>query len=57
MFKVLTVGFFLVSQVKTRLQKQTKGPDGKMPYKGSIDCALKVVKEEGFLRFYRGFGT
>lgn len=44
-------------QVKTRLQKQTKGPDGKMPYKGSIDCAIKVAKEEGLLRFYRGFGT
>lgn len=44
-------------QVKTRLQKQTKGPDGKMPYKGSIDCAIKVAKEEGLMRFYRGFGT
>jgi hypothetical protein len=43
--------------VKTRLQKQTKGPDGKLPYKGSIDCALKVAREEGLLRFYRGFGT
>lgn len=26
-------------------------------YKGTIDCALKVAKEEGLLRFYRGFGT
>ncbi|PUU83467.1 mitochondrial carrier domain-containing protein [Tuber borchii] len=43
--------------VKTRLQKQTKGPDGKLPYKGSLDCAVKVAKEEGLLRFYRGFGT
>ncbi|CAZ83386.1 unnamed protein product [Tuber melanosporum] len=43
--------------VKTRLQKQTKGPDGKLPYKGSLDCAMKVAKEEGLLRFYRGFGT
>lgn len=43
--------------VKTRLQKQQKGPDGKMPYKGMADCFTKVAKQEGILRFYRGFGT
>lgn len=43
--------------VKTRLQKQTRGPDGTMPYKGMLDCFAKVTKEEGLLRFYRGFGT
>jgi solute carrier family 25 oxoglutarate transporter 11 len=43
--------------MKTRLQKQTRAPDGSMPYKGMLDCAAKVVKEEGLLRFYRGFGT
>lgn len=43
--------------VKTRLQKQSKGPDGTYPYKGFVDCARKVVKDEGFMRFYRGFGT
>jgi solute carrier family 25 oxoglutarate transporter 11 len=43
--------------MKTRLQKQTRAPDGSMPYKGMFDCARKVVKEEGLLRFYRGFGT
>lgn len=43
--------------VKTRLQKQTKGPDGKVPYKGMLDCFQKVIKEEGPLRFYRGFST
>lgn len=43
--------------VKTRLQKQSKGPDGKYPYKGMMDCATKVIREEGWLRFYRGFGT
>lgn len=43
--------------VKTRLQKQTKGPDGKLPYRGTLHCAMKVAKEEGLLRFYRGFGT
>jgi solute carrier family 25 oxoglutarate transporter 11 len=43
--------------MKTRLQKQTKGPDGTLPYKGMFDCFKKVAKEEGLLRFYRGFGT
>lgn len=43
--------------LKTRLQKQQKGPDGKYPYAGFMDCARKVVRDEGWLRFYRGFGT
>ncbi|EFZ02718.2 mitochondrial carrier protein [Metarhizium robertsii] len=43
--------------VKTRLQKQQKGPDGKLPYKGMADCFTKVARQEGLLRFYRGFGT
>ncbi|KAL2176305.1 mitochondrial carrier domain-containing protein [Thermothelomyces heterothallicus CBS 202.75] len=43
--------------VKTRLQKQSRGPDGKLPYNGMADCFAKVAKQEGPLRFYRGFGT
>jgi solute carrier family 25 (mitochondrial oxoglutarate transporter), member 11 len=44
--------------VKTRLQKQQKNPQtGELPYKGLLHCARKVVQEEGWLRFYRGFGT
>ncbi len=43
--------------VKTRLQKQTRAPDGSLPYKGMFDCFVKVAKDEGLLRFYRGFGT
>lgn len=43
--------------VKTRLQKQQKGPDGKLPYSGMLDCFAKVTRQEGILRFYRGFGT
>ena len=43
--------------VKTRLQKQTKGADGKVPYSSMVDCFRKVAKDEGLLRFYRGFGT
>ncbi|KAI9890979.1 MAG: putative mitochondrial 2-oxoglutarate/malate carrier protein [Vezdaea aestivalis] len=43
--------------VKTRLQKQQKGPNGEVPYKGMLDCFAKVRKDEGIMRFYRGFGT
>lgn len=43
--------------VKTRLQKQSRGPDGKFPYQGMLDCFKKVARDEGLLRFYRGFGT
>jgi len=43
--------------VKTRLQRQQKRPDGTVPYKGMGDCFRKVAKDEGILRFYRGFGT
>lgn len=43
--------------VKTRLQKQSRGPNGELPYKGMADCFTKVAKQEGLLRFYRGFGT
>ncbi|KAI9878599.1 MAG: putative mitochondrial 2-oxoglutarate/malate carrier protein [Pleopsidium flavum] len=43
--------------VKTRLQKQQKGPDGRVPYSSMVDCFRKVAKDEGLLRFYRGFGT
>lgn len=43
--------------VKTRLQKQSKGADGRLPYSGMGDCFRKVAREEGILRFYRGFGT
>ncbi len=43
--------------VKTRLQKQSKGADGTLPYKSMVDCFKKVARDEGITRFYRGFGT
>ncbi|KAK5167651.1 uncharacterized protein LTR77_007350 [Saxophila tyrrhenica] len=43
--------------VKTRLQRGGKGADGKPVYRGMMDCAVKALKDEGPLRFYRGFGT
>ena len=43
--------------VKTRLQRQTRAPNGTLPYNGMLDTFRKVTKSEGLLRFYRGFGT
>ena len=43
--------------VKTRIQKMEKGPDGKYPYKSSIDCAVQTFTKEGPLKFYTGFPT
>ena len=44
--------------VKTRLQQQGKRRVGEPRYYTSMaDCFQKVAKEEGLLRFYRGFGT
>lgn len=43
--------------IKTRMQKMDKGPDGKYPYSGPIDCAAKTFKTEGPLKFYTGFPT
>lgn len=43
--------------VKTRIQKMKTGSDGKPPYKGLIDCAIKSAKNEGVTVFYRGFWT
>jgi len=41
--------------VKTRLQKQTKAADGTLPYKSMMDCFAKVARDEGLMRFYRGY--
>jgi solute carrier family 25 oxoglutarate transporter 11 len=43
--------------VKTRMQKMTPNPDGTMPYKGPIDCAMQTLRNEGPLKFYTGFPT
>lgn len=43
--------------IKTRLQEQSRAPDGTYPYRGVMHCAGRVIKEEGWLRFYRGFVT
>uniref|UniRef100_A0A7R9YVR0 Uncharacterized protein n=2 Tax=Chlamydomonas euryale TaxID=1486919 RepID=A0A7R9YVR0_9CHLO len=43
--------------VKTRMQKMQPMADGTMPYKNSLDCAMKTLAQEGPLKFYTGFPT
>jgi solute carrier family 25 oxoglutarate transporter 11 len=43
--------------IKTKVQRMKKGPDGKYPYKGMIDCAKRTVLKEGPIGFYTGFPT
>jgi solute carrier family 25 oxoglutarate transporter 11 len=43
--------------VKTQIQKMKAGPDGKFPYTGPVDCALKTLASKGPLAFYTGFPT
>jgi solute carrier family 25 oxoglutarate transporter 11 len=43
--------------VKTRIQKQRPDANGMLPYKSSIDCAMKVAAREGPMAFYTGFPT
>lgn len=43
--------------LKTRLQKRSRGPEGKLPYNNMVDCFRTAAKEEGILRFYRGCST
>lgn len=43
--------------VKTRIQKQSPGPDGVLPYKNTLDCARKIFQKEGPMAFYKGWVT
>ncbi|KAF8817900.1 2-oxoglutarate/malate translocase OMT [Cardiosporidium cionae] len=42
--------------LKTRIQKMKVDPvTGQTPYKNVFDCAVKVARHEGLLRFYAGY--
>jgi hypothetical protein len=43
--------------IKTRLQRMGPLPDGTMPYKGVLDCAVKITTREGPLALYTGLPT
>lgn len=33
------------------------GPDGKLPYNGLVDCAMKTASKEGIAKFWAGLPT
>ncbi|GFQ04991.1 mitochondrial dicarboxylate/tricarboxylate transporter dtc [Phtheirospermum japonicum] len=41
--------------VKTQIQKMQPDAEGKYPYTGSLDCAMKTLKSGGPFKFYTGF--
>ncbi|KAK2979154.1 hypothetical protein RJ640_029312, partial [Escallonia rubra] len=41
--------------IKTQIQKMQSNAEGKYPYSGSLDCAIKTLKSGGPLKFYTGF--
>ena len=43
-----------IDLVKTRMQNQRSGRVGQVLYKNSIDCARKVIQNEGFKGLYSG---
>jgi solute carrier family 25 (mitochondrial oxoglutarate transporter), member 11 len=43
--------------VKTKLQKMKKLPDGTYPYKGVTDCIMKTAQKEGAAKLWVGVNT
>ncbi|KAL4366582.1 hypothetical protein GQ457_05G032070 [Hibiscus cannabinus] len=53
-----TVVTYPLNVVKARLQaKQVTTGDQRHQYKGTLDAILKMIRYEGFCRFYRGMST
>lgn len=43
--------------IKTKMQKMQKLPDGSYPYKSTLDAFSKVIKTQGFSSLYAGYPT
>lgn len=43
--------------IKTKLQKMKRLPDGTLPYTGFLDCVKKTVANEGVMAFWTGLPT
>ena len=51
------VGSLPFDNIKTKMQKQKAGPDGKMPYSSVADCFAKSMAKEGLTGFWAGLPT
>jgi len=43
--------------VKTKMQKMTRNPDGTFPYNSLLDCAYKTARNESISGFWAGLPT
>jgi solute carrier family 25 (adenine nucleotide translocator) protein 4/5/6/31 len=43
--------------VRRRLQMQSEKPKSEWLYQGTLDCAVKIVKDEGMGAMFKGFGA
>ena len=43
--------------VRRRLQMQSEKPKSEWMYSGTLDCAVKIVKDEGIGAMFKGFGA
>lgn len=42
---------------KVKLQKMNRGLDGRLPYKGVVDCFVKCARSQGVSRLWAGFAV
>ena len=55
-FCALNLSYTLMDVFSNRMQNQRSTIVGQLLYKNSWDCVKKVLRNEGFLGFYRGLG-
>ena len=55
----ITAGYtsYPFDTVRRRLQMQAEKPKEQWLYNGTLDCAVKIVKDEGISAMFKGFGA
>ena len=58
-FTAILAGFisYPFDTVRRRLQMQSDKPKEQWLYNGTVDCAVKIVKEEGIGAMFKGFAA
>jgi len=58
-FTAIVAGFisYPFDTVRRRLQMQAEKPKEEWLYNGTLDCAVKIVKDEGLGAIFKGFGA
>merc|ERR1711935_914429 len=55
----ITAGYasYPMDTVRRRLQMQSEKPQAEWLYTGTVDCAVKIVKDEGVGAIFKGFAA